>query len=302
MGKRKDMTTTPLEELRHLDHAVFGQVVIARQSTSEIKEASMFIEKPTPECRKLEKAKSDNTMKLRRQTSCQRSGALMSELQAYKSRTTSDVKYTNGIKLKGDHNVKNASKRLWRSAESPTVAEQRKMTVDHFEDKPISSTLSPSTNERRNFYRSVSQYSSCNSSLSTEDLSNGNRHLPLSSRKPPFYGSSSLSRGSSIEEETETDDNVTNEGKEPKSASETNSRRRVSQLVDELLLDIYGKWYGNGTGLSLNRRRHSANSSAQESDCCSTSGTLTSWRTQTHHPVQRTNDSLQWSRMRNKSE
>jgi hypothetical protein len=40
---------------------VFGHVVIAKQSTPEIKEAYMFIEKPTPEKRQLEKAKSDET-------------------------------------------------------------------------------------------------------------------------------------------------------------------------------------------------------------------------------------------------
>jgi len=89
--------------------------------------------------------------------------------------------------------------------------------------------------------------------------------------------------------------------KQPKNECDKNNRFRVCKLVDELLLDIYGKWYGNGPGLSFRRRRQSANSSAQESDYCSTSGTSTPCTIQTLRLIKGMNDSLQLSRLRNKS-
>jgi hypothetical protein len=299
MGKRKDMTTIQLGDLRHLDHAVFGQVIIARQSSSEIKEASMFIEKPAPENRKLEKTKSDNTMELQRRTVCQRSVSLTSEIPEDEYRTTG-FKYKNGVYLTNGRKLKNISIRNWHSAELSTMAEQRKICSDYLIKKPESPTLPPCTKEHNNFHRPMPQITSLSASASTEELLSCNRHLSSSSRKSlSFYGSASLSRESSIEEEKEVDScSSTSEN------CTTSGRHRVSQLVDELLLDIYGKWNGNGFGLPFNRRRrHSANSSAHESDCLSTSDASAPWNSQApHHPVRGANDALQQSRLKYRSE
>lgn len=297
------MTTIQLEDLRHLDHAVFGQVIIARQSSSEIKEASMFIEKPAPENRKLEKTKSDNTMELQRRTVCQRSVSLTSEIPEDEYRTTG-FKYKNGVHLTNGRKLKNISFRNWHSAELPTMAEQRKMCSDYLYKKPESSTLPPSTKEHNNCHRPMPQITSLSESASTEELLSCNRHLSSSSRKSlSFYGSASLSRESSIEEEKEVDSGTSTSENctESRTAS---GRHRVSQLVDELLIDIYGKWNGNGFGLPFNRRRrHSGNSSAQESDCLSTSDASAPWNSRaSHHPVRGANDALQQSRLKHRSE
>lgn len=294
------MAVIQLEDLRNLDHAVFGQVIIARQSSSEIKEASMFIEKPAPKNRVLEKAKSDNTMELQRRNVYRRAGSLTSGIPEYGNRITSDFKYK-----KDGQKTKNISIRNWHSAELPTMVEQRKLSSDYLNYKPKLSTFPPFSNEHNNFHSSLSQISSLSEPVSTEERPNCNRRLSSSSRKSlSFYGSSSLSRESSIEEEKEVDSGSSTSENRTKSriASGTDTRHRVSQLVDELLLDIYGKWYGNGFGLSFNRRRHSANSSTHESDYCSTSDASAPWKSQVHHPVSVMNDSLQQSRLKYRSE
>jgi hypothetical protein len=297
MGKKRDMASIQLEELRHNDHAVFGQLVIARQSTSEIKEASMFFEKTAPEKRKFEKAKSDDALVLQKQLVYQKSRLDISDFQNQKRRTTDNFKYN------GNHNVKNILNRNWRSAELPTMREQR-VAGDCFDSKSNPLTIPASTNRQRDFLLSVSNNASFAASVLNDALHNGNRHLSLSNRKSlSFYGPSSLSRESSIEEETEgNEDSISSANcKSPKHECETNDRLRVCQLVDELLLDIYGKWYGNGPGMSFRRRRHSTKSSAQESDYYSTSGASTPCTIQTSHSVEGTNDSLRLSRLRNKS-
>jgi hypothetical protein len=303
MGKRRDMATIQLEQLRQFDHAVFGHMVIARQSTAQIKEASMFVEKPVPGKRKLEKAKSDKAVVLQKQSVYQKSRSFISEIQEQKHRTTNHLK-CNENHLKDGQNVRNTLNRNWHSAEFPTMAEQRKVAGDCLGRTPDPLTIPASVNGQRSFHFSVSKNSSLAPSVSRESVSDGYRHLQPSKRKSlPFHGSLSLSRESSIEEETEVnDDSISSVNcKEPKNECEKGSRLHVCQLVDELLLDIYGKWYGNGPGLSFGRRRHSANSSAQESDCCSTSGASMSCKFQTPHSVKGTNDSLQQSRLRNKS-
>jgi hypothetical protein len=302
MGKRKDMTTIPLEELRHLDHAVFGNLIIARQSTLEVKEASMFFEKPKSERRKLKKTKSDNAMVLKTQAALQRSESLNTDLQTYRKRTTSNYKYS-GIKYKDGENLEKLSGRQWRSAELPTMAEQRNMTGDYLNDKAKSSMLPTFTNGYCSLHCSASEISSLSASDSTEVLANCSRDLSISSRQSLlFHRSSSLSHESSIEEETEADDNsVIDENYKPRNESERSDRRHRSQLLDELLLDIYGKWNGNGSDLPFSRRRHSTNSSAHESDCCYTSGASTTWKIWAHRQVQGTND-LQRERLWNRSE
>jgi hypothetical protein len=299
MGKRRDRANIQLEELRNIDHAVFGHMVIARQSTSEIKEASMFSEKPTPENRKLEKAKSDDSLLSQKKSVYQKSRFFTSELQ---ERKTINHYKCNGNHWKDGQMAKNVLHRNWHSAELSRVAEPRKV-AGYYDCAPNSLTISASPTEQPNFC--VSRKYPLAVSVSSEVLPNGNRHLPLSNRKSlSFYGPSSLSRESSIEEETEVnDDSISSANcKKPKNECDKNNRLRVCQLVDELLLDIYGKWYGNGPGLSFSRRRHSANSSAQESDYCSTSGASTSCQIQTSRSVKGMNDSLERSRLRNKSE
>jgi len=294
MGKRRDRATIRLEALRNLDHAVFGHMVIARQSTSEIKEASMFIEKPTPEKRQLERAKSDESLLSQKKSVYQKSRFCTSESQGQKLETINH--------LNDGQNVKNVLNRNGHSVELSRVAEQRKVGGDYFERTPNPLTLPASTTGQPNFQFCASKKSPLAVSVSSEALPNGNRHMPLSNRK--LYGPSSLSRESSIEEETEVnDDSISSaNSKQPKNECDKNNRLRVCKLVDELLLDIYGKWYGNGPGLSFSRRRHSTNSSALESDYCSTSGTSTSCTIQTTRSVKGMIDSLQLSRLRNKSE
>ncbi|KAJ9601782.1 hypothetical protein L9F63_000074, partial [Diploptera punctata] len=141
---------------------------------------------------------------------------------------------------------------------------------------------SQAVNGKTHLCRSISNSSTISASDS-DDLSNCIRNV---GNKSNFYRSISLSRGSSIEEENEDRKSV-------------DYRRRVSCLVDELLLDIYGKWYSNGMGLSFHKRRHS--SSAQESDCCSTSGGATAWKIQSYLPSTGTNDVQQRARLNNKS-
>jgi hypothetical protein len=205
MGKRKDTAVIQLEDLRSLDHAVFGQVIIARQSSSEIKEASMFIEKPAPKNRILEKTKSDNSMELQRRNVYRRAGSLTSEIPEYGNRMTGDFKYKSGFELKDVQKTKNISIRNWHSAELPTMVEQRKMSSDYLNKKPNLSAFPQFTNEHNNFHSSLSQISSLNEPASTEELPNCNRRLSSSSRKSlSFYGPS-LSRESSIEEEKEVD-------------------------------------------------------------------------------------------------
>jgi len=283
---------------------VFGQMVVARQSTSEIKEASMFIEKPTPEKRQLERAKSDDSLLTQKKSVYQKSRFCASELQGQKHKTINHFK-CSGNHLNGGQNVKNILNRNWHSAELSRVAEQQKVSGDYFDRTPNPLTLPASTTLQPNFQFCVSKKSPHAVSASSETLPNGNRHLPLSNRKSlSLYGPSSLSRESSIEEETEVnDDSISSaNSKQLKNECDKNNRLRVCKLVDELLLDIYGKWYGNGPGLSCSRRRQSANSSAQESDYCSTSGTSTTCTIQTPRSVKGMNDSLQLSRLRNKSE
>jgi hypothetical protein len=304
MGKRRDRANIRRETLRNFDHAVFGHVVIARQSTSEIKEASMFIEKPTPDKRQLEKAKSDDSFLSQKKSVYQKSRFCTSGLQGQKHKTIHHFK-CSGNHLNDGQNVKNVLNRNWHSAELSRVAEQRKVAGDYFDRTPNPLTLPASTTGQPNFQFCVSKKSPLAVSVSNEALPNGNRHLPLSNRKSlSQYGPSSLSRESSIEEETEVnDDGISSaNSKQPNNECDKNSRLRVCKLVDELLLDIYGKWYGNGPGLSFSRRRQSANSSTQESDYCSTSGTSTPCTIQTTRSVKGMNDPLQLSRLRNKSE
>ena len=303
MGKRRDRANIRLEALRNFDHAVFGHMVIARQSTSEIKEASMFIEKPTPEKRQLEKAKSDDSLLSPNKSLYQKSRFCTSELQGQKHKTINHFK-CSGNHLNGGQNVKNILNRKWHSAELSRVAEQRKVAGDYCDRTPNPLTLPASITVQPNFQFCVSKSSPLAVSASSEALPDGNRHLPLSNRKSPsLYGPSSLSRESSIEEETELNDDSTSSAtsKQQQNECDKNHRLRVCKLVDELLLDIYGKWYGNGPGMS-SRRRQSASSSVQESDYCSTSGTSTPFTTQTPRSVKGMNDSLQLSRLRNKSE
>ncbi|XP_021913960.1 uncharacterized protein LOC110827030 isoform X2 [Zootermopsis nevadensis] len=275
MGKRKDMTSVDLKEIMHSDHSVFGHSVIARQSTPEIKEASMFVEKPLPGNRKLEKAKSDNSMVLK------------------SNGTNSDFKY-NGINYKEGENAKEISIRHWRSAEFTTKSEQRNMSSDYFNYRQ-KSTLVTSTNGHSSLHCSSSQ-----SSDSNETLSNGSRDLSLYSRKSIlFHASSSLSRESSIEEQTEDDDDdksVNGENRE-RGISGKVDNRRVSELLDELLLDIYGKWSCDGNQIPFGRRRCSTNSSAYESDYCTTTGSSPTWKIQSCSSAQRFNDSLQRERL-----
>jgi hypothetical protein len=304
MGKRKDRAAIRLEALRNVDHAVFGHMVIARQSTSEIKEASMFIEKPIPEKRHLERAKSDNSLLSQKKSVYQKSRCCTSELQGQKHETINYFK-CSGNDLNDGQNVKNILNKNWHSAELSRVAEKRKVAGDYFDRTPNPLTLPASATGQPNLQFCVSKKSPLAVSVLTEALPNGNRHLPLSNRKSlSLYGRIPLSRKSSIEEESEVnDDNISSaNSKQPKNECDKNNRLRVCKLVDELLLDIYGKWYGNGPGLSFSRRRLSANSSAQESDYCSTSGTSTPCTNQTLRLVKGMNDSLQLSRLRNKSE
>lgn len=304
MGKRRDKANIRLEALRNFDHAVFGHMVIARQSTSEIKEAPMFIEKPTPEKRQLERAKSDDSLLSQKKSVYQKSRFCTSELQGQKHTTINRFKF-HGNHLNGGQNAKNILNRNWHSAELSRVAEQQKVADDCFDLSPNPLTLPASTTVLPNFQFCVSKNSSLAVSVSSEALPNGNRNFPLYNRKSlSLYGPSSLSRESSIEEETEVnDDSISSaNSKQPNNECDKSNRLRVCKLVDELLLDIYGKWYGNGPGLSFSRRRQSANSSAQESDYCSTSGTSTSCTIQTTRLVKGMNDSLQLSRLRNKSE
>jgi len=304
MGKKRDRATSGLEALRNFDHAVFGHMVIARQSTSEIKEASMFIEKPTPEKRQLERAKSDESFLSQEKSVYQKSRFCTSELQGQKHKAINHFK-CSGNHLNDGQNVKNILNKNWHSAEVSRVAEQRKVSGDYFDRTPNPLTLQEPTTGQPNFQFCVSKKSLLAVSVSSEALSNGNRHLTVSNRKSlSLYGPSSLSRESSIEEETEVnDDSMSSENsKQPKNECNKNNRLRVCKLVDELLLDIYGKWYGNGPGLSFSRRRQSTNSSAQESDYCSTSGTSTPCTIQTPLSVKGMNDILQESRLRNKSE
>lgn len=304
MGKRKDRATIGIEALRNFDHVVFGHMVIARQSTSEIKEASMFIEKPTTEKRQLERAKSDDSLLSQKESVHQKSRFCTSESHGQKHENINHFK-CGGNHLNEGQNVKNILNGNWHSAELSRVAEQRKVAGDYFDRTSNPLTLPASKTGQPNFQFCVSKKSPLAVSVSSEALPNGNRHLPLSNRKShSLYGHSSLSRESSIEEETEVnDDSISSaNSKQPKNECDTNSRLRVCKLVDELLLDIYGKWYGNGPGLSFSRRRQSANSSAQESDYYSTSGTSTPCTIQTTSSVKGMNDSLQLSRLRNKSE
>jgi hypothetical protein len=303
MGKRRDKENIRLEALKNLDHAVFGHMVTARQSTSEIKEASMFIEKTIPEKRQLERAKYDDSLLSQKKSVYQKSGFCTSELQGQKHKTINHFKCSENH-LNDGQDVKNILNRNWHSAEHSREAEQRKVTGDCFDRTPNPLTLPASTTVQPNFQFCISKKSPLAVSVSSEALPNGNRHLPISNRKSlSLYGPSSMSRESSIEEETEVnDDSISSaNSKQPKNEFDTNSRLRVCKLVDELLLDIYGKWYGNGPGLSFSRRRQSATSSAQESDYCSTSGTSTYCTIQTLRSVKGMNDSLQLSRLRNKS-
>jgi hypothetical protein len=304
MGKRKDGATIRLEGLRNYNHAVFGHVVIAKQSTPEIKEAYMFIEKPTSEKRQLEKAKSDDSLLSQNKSVNQKSQFFTSELQDQKHKTLNNFK-CSGNHSKDGQNTKNILNRNWHSAELSTVAEQPKVAGECFDCTPHPLTIPASTSGQPSFHFCKPKKSPSAVSVSSEALPNGNRHLPHSNRKSlSLYGPCSLSRESSIEEETEVKDESISSAncKKPEPECDKNSRLRVCQLVDELLLDIYGKWYGNGPGLSFIRRRQSANSSAQESDYCSTSGTSTPCNIQTHRLVKGMNDSLQLSRLRNKSE
>jgi hypothetical protein len=217
MGKRKDMKTIQLEEFMHSDHAVFGHLVIARQSSSEIKEASMFVEKPSPESRKLEKAKSDNAMLLRRQT-YQRSGSLRSVLRKQRNGTA------NGFKRDGKYEAGGKGKEMfvrhWRSAEFPTTTEKRNMTGDYLDHKPKSALLT-SANGQSSFRCSPSR-SFVTASDSNEVLPDGVRDLELSNRKSPlFLGSSSVSCESSIEEETEDDRSITGGNLKPRNERKT---------------------------------------------------------------------------------
>jgi hypothetical protein len=75
------MASIQIRELKILDNAVFGREVIIRQSSSKIKEASMFIKNTASEHRRLEKAKRDNTTILQGQTVYQRTGSSISEIQ-----------------------------------------------------------------------------------------------------------------------------------------------------------------------------------------------------------------------------
>jgi hypothetical protein len=94
--------------------------------------------------------------------------------------------------------------RYWHSEVLPTMAEQRKMSSDYLNKEPESSTLPSFTNEHNNFHRSASQSSSLSAPPSTEELPSCSRHLSSSNRKSlSSYGSSSLSRESSIEEGNE---------------------------------------------------------------------------------------------------
>jgi hypothetical protein len=163
-----------------------------------------YMSSSNSEHRKLEKATPDNAMALQRQTLYRRSGSLSSEMQRDENRTKNDFKYKNGFELKDDPKMQSISIRNWHSAELPTLAEQRTMSSDCLKKEPESSTSPSFTNEHNNFHRSASQSSSLSAPASTEELPSCSRHLsPSNPKSLSSYGSSSLSRESSIEEGNE---------------------------------------------------------------------------------------------------
>jgi hypothetical protein len=220
------MACIQIRELKTLDNAVFGRQVIIRQSSSKIKEASMFIKNPVSEHRRLEKAKPDNTTILQGQTVCQKSESSISEIQedenriinsASEHRRLEKAKPDNTTILQGQtvyqrsgssisdiqeeengttsyFKYKNAVElnfRNWNYAELPTMAKQRRVSNYYSECKSNLSTLPSRINERHNFHYSLSQIFCLSSSAAIEDLPSYNRYLPLSSRKSiSFYRSS----------------------------------------------------------------------------------------------------------------
>ena len=280
MGKREKMAQIPLDELRHLDHPVFGSLQIVRQSP-ELKGSLVSTEKTAPENRKIEKTKSDNSMVVNHQTPkdiLQRSDSLNSHLSKYSIDRVYNSIYLNGAS--SSHKTEDNGLKPWNSAELPSIHQRNNLGNGHNGTTNGGSNLNRITNGERTLCRSLSNNSSVSASDS-DDLLNCVRSIKNTSN---FFRSMSSSRGSSIEEE---------------SGDGAEGRRHVSNLVDELLLDIYGKWYCSGMGLSFQKRRHS--SSAQESDCCSTSGgTTMPWKIQQYLPSQGINDVQQRSRLNNK--
>jgi hypothetical protein len=162
-----------------------------------------------------------------------------------------------------------------------------------------------------NIHHSLSQIFSRSPSAEIEDLPIWNRYVPLSSRQSvSFYGASLYECKCSIEEQDEAaynsefsdvdidvsaqscasakEKNEVDNGSS-RAKSEEDSRPGVSQLVDDLLSDIYGNSRGKEFKSSFNPSGHSADRSDLKLDHCSRTEVSMPWEGQTLHSAKNRN-------------
>ncbi|XP_068085870.1 uncharacterized protein [Anabrus simplex] len=247
--------------IQRVDHSVFGDLVIAPQSTPDIKEASFMLKDFWTSNNVYENGGLTFELYRNAKIKNRKLGRSKSDGAAFMNGKAIVPRYSRSISEYSGMVRRDSKDSVLSSMKEEEIADDRQSCANDSELHPYNINRE----ERLKRGRSYS-YDSAIPQAKTS----------VQRQRQSSCGSRSLSRESSIEEESEVN----------KEAVKQQRQRRVSRLVDELLLEIYGP--------ECARRL----SSAQESDCCSTSGTTTSWRTQS---IQRAvSEPLQQARLKTK--
>nr|CAD7414752.1 unnamed protein product [Timema cristinae] len=273
MGKRRNLTGLPVAGLRQ-SSSVFGNVFISQQSFPEVKESPIY---HSDSFLINNNALSPKETRTSTSTSINRSKTLTPE-----KGETSIYPFSRG---RDDHN-----KRRMTWTETTPLASS---SIEGDRSGDCSLGVDSSETSRDDHHKSSleqNHWPGFNRAVSSDD----HRHSHVE-RRPPYH-ENFLLRKSSIEEEEDDEDSMIQRSRSLTDVEEgkANQRRKVSVLVDRLLLDIYGKCYVG--------RRRSTTSSAVESDYCSTSGaSVYCWRTEGYQPGKITSETALRARLFNKS-
>ncbi|XP_063230098.1 uncharacterized protein LOC134535110 isoform X2 [Bacillus rossius redtenbacheri] len=224
--------------------SVFGDLVVAQQTYPDVKEAAMFWREP-PRARRLERRSSLGAGPLARM----RHGVV---------RSLSD-------EITREESTR--SRVLWRQWSHGALLARRSSSEDVISEEGEGGARTWSAREEREFLRRQADAAARSRKLS-EDVISEEAELGGWSRRgrQASLQGAPLSRGSSVEEQVLRRSSA--------AEAEDGRRRRASQLVDRLLLEIYGRDGRRAT-------------SAVESDCCSTSAASSAcWRTEGYRPGQ----------------
>ncbi|CAG2065059.1 unnamed protein product [Timema podura] len=277
MGKRRNLTGLPITSLSQ-SSSVFGNVFISQQSFPEVKECPVYHS---------DSFLINNNALSPKETRTSTSSSITCE-SLNRTKTLTPEKGETSIyplfRGRDDHN----KRRMTWTETTPLASSSLK--GDRSGD--CSPGVDSSETSRDDHQKPSLEQNHC---LGLSRTVSSDDHIYSHVERRPHYRGNFLLRKSSIDEEEDEDSMIQSrrsltdveEGK-------ANQRRKVSVLVDRLLLDIYGKWYVG--------RRRSTTSSAVESDYCSTSGaSVYCWRTEGYQPGKITSETALRARLFNKN-